>query len=364
MSTRRLKVILDKGISYDIRVGNRLLINIGIHLREATSATKAVIITDSNVGPRYLGKARAGLSKAGFEVFSITIPAGEENKSISTAVELYDELARLGIDGQSIIIGLGGGVVCDVAGFLASTYQSGIDYAQVPTSLYAMVDSSIGDKKTIHLPHGRDFIGSYKRPVYAAVDLATLSTLPANEWENGFSEIAKSALLSGPEFYQWILDNTDQLVSHNEAAVKQAIEQTLTFKAKAVADEGLKKGSQECLDYGYAFAHALEAVFNHEISHGKAITEGMRFAVRLGVEAAGVADEFVEEQDRLFNSLGFQPVSGLTTIDNLYERMFSAMLLRDGALRIVFVTKLGEWKAIEVDQDLLKIYLILWEQES
>ena len=362
MSTRRLKVILGKDNTYDIRVGNRLLTNLGVHLREATSATKAVIITDSNVGPLYLAKVKAGLAKADFEVFDLTIPAGEQSKNLAVVSELLAALALLGIGRDGVIVGLGGGVVGDIAGFVASTYLRGIDCVQVPTSLLAMVDSSIGGKTGINLAGGKNLVGSFNQPIYVAADLETLTTLPAAEWENGFAEIAKSALIDGQEFYQWLANSAGDLVAHDEAAVQQAIVQALTFKARVVANDEKEEGERECLNYGHTFAHALEAVSLYRVSHGHAVAEGMRFAARLAIEAVAASEDFATKQDLLLDKLGLVPLTEPYVADDLYECMFHDKKVRNSELRFVFVNNPGDWETVTVDPDLVKIYLILWEQ--
>jgi 3-dehydroquinate synthase len=362
MSTRRLKVVLDKDSTYDIRVGNRLLVNLGVHLREATEAVKAVVVTDSNVGPLYLDKVRASLSKAGFEVFDLTVPAGEESKSVAVAAELWDALAMLGIGRDGVIIGLGGGVVGDLTGFVASTYLRGVDCVQIPTSLLAMVDSSIGGKTAVNIAGGKNLVGTFQQPIYVAADLETLYTLPDAEWENGFAEIAKSALIDGREFHEWITGNTGELFAHNEVAVQQAIVQSLSFKARVVAGDVTEKGQRECLNYGHTFAHALETVSGYRISHGRAVAEGMRFAARLATEAVSAPASFSEAQDILLDQLGLVPIAESFSADDLYERMFSDKKVRNNELRFVLINAPGQWKTVAVDLDLVKIYLILWEQ--
>jgi 3-dehydroquinate synthase len=363
MSTRRLRVILEEDCTYDIRVGNRLLVNLGVHLRDALEATKAVVIADSNVAPLYLEKVKAGLTKGGFEVFDLIVPAGEESKSVAVAAELWDALAMLGIGRDGVVVGLGGGVIGDLAGFVASTYMRGIACAQVPTSLLAMVDSSIGGKTAINLDDGKNLVGTFSQPSDVAADLETLQTLPAPEWENGFAEIAKSALVDGKEFYQWLVDNAGDLLAHDEAIVQQAIVQALTFKARVVAgDVKEKTGQRECLNYGHTFAHALEAVSQYRIPHGQAVAEGMRFAARLAVEAVALPESFVEMQDALLDSLGLKPIIEPFSADALYEKMFSDKKVRNSELRFVLVSAPGEWELVAVDPDLVKIYLILWEQ--
>jgi 3-dehydroquinate synthase len=363
MSTRRLKVMFKEGHSYDIRIGNRLLVNLGVHMREATKATKAVIITDSNVGPLYLTKVRAALVKAELEVFDLTIPAGEESKSVIIASELWDALAHLGIGRDGVVVGLGGGVVGDVAAFVASTYMRGIDCVQVPTSLLAMVDSSIGGKTGINLEGGKNLVGTFKQPVYVAADLEALSTLPDGEWENGFAEIAKSALVDGNDFYQWLVDNTEGMRARDETVIQQAIVQALTFKARVVANDETEQGLRECLNYGHTFGHALEAAAGYgNLSHGRAVAEGMRFAARIAVEALGAPEPLADAQDTLLDKLGMNPVTKVFPADELYERMFSDKKVRNSELRFVLLNRIGDWVTVTVDPDLVKIYLILWEQ--
>jgi 3-dehydroquinate synthase len=362
MATQRLNVILDNNTTYDIRVGTGLLASLGTHLREITAATKAVVITDSNVGPLYLERVRAALVGANFEVFDLTVPAGEESKSIVVAAELWDALALIGIGRDGLIVGLGGGVVGDLAGFVASTYMRGIACAQVPTSLLAMVDSSIGGKTGVNIEGGKNLVGTFKQPIYVAADLETLGTLPAPEWENGFAEIAKSAFIDSVDFSGWLSNNAAALVAHDEILVQQAIVRALTFKARVVANDEREKGERECLNYGHTFAHALEAVSNFKISHGRAVAEGIRFASRLAVEAAAAPPRFADAQETLLDSLGLASIRDPYSADELFVRMFSDKKVRNSVLRFVFATAPGEWQTVAVDPDLVKIYLILWEQ--
>ena len=362
MANQRLKVVLQGGVSYDIRVGNQLLASLGEQLREVSKAAKAVVITDSNVGPLYLQAVRASLTSAGFKVFDLTIPAGEDSKSVVVASELWEALVMLGIDRSDVIVGLGGGVVGDVAGFVASTYMRGIDCALVPTSLLAMVDASIGGKTAVNLSAGKNLVGTFKQPIYVAADIDTLSTLPDAEWENGFAEIAKSALVDGGEFYPWLCGNAAGLVARDEPTVQLAIVQSLGFKARVVASDEREKGPRECLNYGHTFAHALETISEHRISHGRAVAEGMGFAARLGMEAVAVPGELVKEQDGLIRMLGIRPVQEAYSADELFDLLFSDKKVRDNKLRFVFVTQPGTWETTVVDPDLVKIYLIYWEQ--
>jgi 3-dehydroquinate synthase len=225
-----------------------------------------------------------------------------------------------------------------------------------------MVDSSIGGKTAINLAEGKNLVGTFTQPIYVATDLETLGTLPASEWENGLAEIAKSALVDGGKFYQWLTGSATALVARDEAIVQEAIIHALTFKARVVASDVTEQGLRECLNYGHTFAHALEAVSGYGVSHGRAVAEGMRFAARLATEAIALPGEFADAQDRLLDTLGLTPIVEPLSADELYARMFSDKKVRDGALRFVFVTAPGTWETVAVDPDLVKIYLILWEQ--
>jgi 3-dehydroquinate synthase len=364
MGTTRLRVILAEGQTYDIRVGHRLLTNLGVHLREACDADEAVVVTDANVAPHYLARVVQGLRKADIEASYATVPAGEDGKSVEVASGLWDELAARGTGRDGLLVALGGGTVGDLTGFVASTYMRGIDLVQVPTTLLAMVDSSIGGKTAVNLEAGKNLVGTFNQPVYVACDLTTLATLPQEEWGNGLAEIAKMALLDGREFYEWLGNSAKMLAVHDEATVQQAIVQSLSFKARVVAaDEKEQTGGQrECLNYGHTFAHALEAASGFTIPHGLAVAEGMRFAARLAVEAVGNPQKFADDQDALLDSLGLTPVLTPYEADVLFEHMQHDKKVRHGNMRFIFCESPGKWEAAVVDPDLVKIYLILWEQ--
>jgi 3-dehydroquinate synthase len=366
MTTQRLKVTLDTGSSYDIRVGTGLLAKLGEHVGAATAspAGRAVVITDSNVGPLYLQQTREALSTAGFEVFDLTVPAGEISKSLEVAGELFDALGLLNIGRDGLIVALGGGMVGDLAAFVASTWLRGISCVQVPTSLLAMVDSAVGGKTAINIKAGKNLVGSFKQPIYVQADLMTLKTLPTAQWDNGLAEVAKSAIIAGGEFYSWLSAEATRLCSHEETIVQAAIVQAMSFKAGVVARDERETGLRECLNYGHTFAHALEAASEFAIPHGRAVAEGIRFAARLAVEAIGAPAEFALQQEALLDALGLAPIEATFSADELYQRMYTDKKVRGGELRFVLASAPGEWQTIAVDPDLVKIYLIYWEESK
>jgi 3-dehydroquinate synthase len=362
MGTQRLNVVLGDGDSYDIRIGRGLIARLGEQLRDVTKGGKVVVITDSTVAPLYLGQLRSGLAEAGFELSELIVPAGEASKSLAVASELWDALALLNVGRDGLIIALGGGVIGDLAGFVASTYMRGIDLVQLPTSLLAMVDSSVGGKTAINLESAKNLVGTFKRPAYVAVDIAALESLPQEQWANGFAEIAKAALIDGGAFHAWLTEQAQALVAHEEEAVRRSIIGALALKARVVAADEREQGQRECLNYGHTFAHALEAASSYRIAHGRAVAEGMRFAARLAVEAVGAPSATADAQDALLDALGLTALDESFAADELYERMLVDKKARDGQTRFVFVSSPGVWEARPVDPDLVKIYLILWEQ--
>ena len=363
MNTQCLKIDLRDGSSYRIYVGEGLLAGIGEQVAQLVKGKKACIITDSVVGPLYLSLIHESLKQAGFTVFDLVIPAGEQSKDINVAQELWLACAEQGLGRDGVICALGGGVVGDLAGFVASTYMRGVPCVQIPTSLLAMVDSSIGGKTGINLQAGKNIIGTFAQPVLVAIDLAVLETLPASEWDNGFAEIAKSALVDGDDFYTWLVEHVKDLRNQEKAVVQEAIVRSLAFKGRVVAADERESGMRECLNYGHTFGHALEAVAGYgAISHGKAVAAGMRFAAQLAREAVDAPPKIAKKQNALLDALGLPDLQEVYPVDELFDRIRADKKVRDNEARFVFVTAPGKWQTVAVNLDLLKIHLILWAE--
>jgi len=363
VNTQCLEIAFNDHRSYRIYIGAGLLAGVGEQIARITQHRAACIITDTNVGPLYLEPVRTGLEEAGFTVSVLEVAAGEQSKDYTVAHELWENLARQGLHRDGLIVALGGGMVGDLAGFVASTYLRGVDCIQIPTTLLAMVDSSVGGKTAINLAAGKNLVGSFAQPLLVVVDLNTLTTLPACEWDNGLAEIAKSALLEGGQLYSWLNEYADDLRKQGKGAVQQAVVRTLAFKGRVVVADEKEAGVRECLNYGHTFAHALENVAGYgTISHGRAVAEGMRFAATLAQEAADVSEAYKIEQNTLLEALGLVEFCDYYPADDLFEAMVSDKKVRNNEMRFVFVTDPGTWKTVVVDVDLLKIHLILWAQ--
>ncbi|MEG0503345.1 MAG: 3-dehydroquinate synthase, partial [Raoultibacter sp.] len=284
MPTARIVVNIADASSYDVRVGAEILSSLGEELRKVNDSHTALVVTDSQVGPLYLDAAKAALVEAGYRTLDITVPAGEHSKSLEVAGEIWAAMAELKLSRDVLVVALGGGVVGDLAGFIAATYMRGVTFAQVPTSLLSMVDSSVGGKTGINLEQGKNLVGSFKQPVHVCADTAVLATLTDREWICGCAEIAKAAIVDSDEFFFWLTDAADALAARDEGVVAEAIARSVIFKANVVAeDETESKGVRECLNYGHTLGHAIETLAGFgTFSHGEAVAEGMRFAARLG----------------------------------------------------------------------------------
>lgn len=365
MAVKRIRVIMEDGSHYDIRIGQRLLVNLGVHLRDAlgeAEVTHTVVVGDEHTMQRFGKHARTALEKAKFTVDTLTVPAGEESKSIERAIELWDAFAELGIGRDGVIVALGGGVVGDLAGFVASTWMRGVRYVQVPTSLLAMVDSSVGGKTAIDRPQGKNLVGTFTQPTYVAADLATLASLPDEEWENGFAEICKSAMIDSEDFSVWLVENAAGLMAHDSNAIQQAIVRTVSFKADIITHDEKERGQRECLNYGHTFGHALEKVAGYgTISHGRAVAEGMRFAARLAVEVLELEPDFCLAQDALLDQMGLPALDVPYPAADLLECMRSDKKVRGGKVRFVLVTNPGDWRVVEVPLETLREHLEAWE---
>jgi 3-dehydroquinate synthase len=368
--TTRLQIVLDAGRSYDIRVGSGLLASAGEQLRVVSALSQinqAVVLSDSNVGPLYARAAREALHAAGFSTTLFSVAAGEQSKSLANAGELWEAFAAAGIGRDTVVVALGGGVVGDLAGFVASTWMRGVPFVQLPSSLLAMVDSSIGGKTAIDLAAGKNLVGSFYQPAYVLCDLNLLDSLPDAEWANGLAELVKSAIIDSPEFYNWLLENNAALAARERPVLAQAIVRALRFKASVVVADEREAGRRECLNYGHTFAHALETCAGFgAVGHGRAVAEGIRFAARLATEAVGAPVEFAVEQEAALEALAlFTPLAPAVAhvrAEELYAAMLSDKKVRDGAVRFVFAEAPGHWQATLVDPDLIKIYLLYWQQ--
>ncbi|MBR0406205.1 MAG: 3-dehydroquinate synthase [Eggerthellaceae bacterium] len=364
---------------YAVRIGQGVMDALGRDVRKIdrfAQTRDVLVITDSNVGPLYLAQARGSLSQAGFKVADLTVPAGEASKSPEVASEIWQAMAQLALGRDALVVALGGGVVGDLAGFVASTYMRGVGVVQVPTSLLAMVDSSVGGKTAVNLPEGKNLVGTFFQPSFVCADTSTLKTLPEREWLCGCGEIAKSAVIDSDDFFFWLMDHAEALAGRvDEDVIAEAIARSVVFKADVVArDKTETAGVRECLNYGHTLGHALEACAGFgKFSHGACVAEGMRFAAQVTVdelaqvdaEAAESAREFAQAQAELLDELGLVRFDLGAVSSGLNPEALLAAMKRDkksraGELRFVLVNDVSKWRVVGLDDDAVLGHLRSW----
>ena len=364
MSVERIQVGVE-GSPYDIVVGDHVLESCGALLAVVTQAKRVSLVTDMTVADLYGRRVSAHLASAGFEVHALSMAPGEASKSWALVGELLEAMARDGIERGDVVVALGGGVVGDVAGFAAATYLRGIGFAQIPTTLLAQVDSSIGGKTGVDLAAGKNLAGAFKQPLIVLSDTDVLSTLPQAEWESGLAEVAKSAVISGDEFLEWLEQNAEGIVAREPATCAEVVLRCAAFKAGVVAGDEREVNVRECLNYGHTLGHAIEKVAGYGVfSHGLAVAEGMRFAARLSVEAGQGSMAFVEVQDRLLDHLGLAAMETSLGPDELLEVMRSDKKARGGQVRFVLVDAPGLWRCEPVPESMLKEHLAAWAESK
>lgn len=369
MSTTKIIVDIPGEVTYDVRVGPGTLAKLGAHMRTVDGmgdAERALIITDSQVAPLYGDTTTKALVDEGFRTRTITVPAGEASKSVQMAGEVWEAMADLSLGRDCVVVALGGGVVGDLAGFVASTYMRGVAVVQVPTTLLSMVDSSVGGKTGVNLAAGKNLVGTFNQPRYVCADTSTLSTLPEREWRCGCAEVAKSAVIDSDDFFFWLVEAANALAARDESAVSEAIARSVVFKADVVAaDKTESRGVRECLNYGHTLGHAIESLAGYgTFSHGAAVAEGMRFAARLAAALVDAPPDFVQAQDELLDTLGLPAFEWSAEPEDMLAAMKRDKKVREGRVRFVLPRDVGAWELREVDDDLILEHLAAWRRSK
>ncbi|HJV82523.1 MAG TPA: 3-dehydroquinate synthase [Noviherbaspirillum sp.] len=339
--------------SYPITIGQSLLSDSDLVARNI-AGQRAAIVTNTTVGPLYLETLVRGLTAAGKQVTTIVLPDGEEEKNWSNLMRVFDVLLGEKCDRKTTLIALGGGVIGDMTGFAAATYMRGVPFIQVPTTLLAQVDSSVGGKTGINHPLGKNMIGAFYQPQAVIADTTTLNTLPARELAAGLAEVIKHGAIIDPAFFDWIESNMAKLVARDADALAYAIKRSCEIKADVVRQDEREGGLRAILNFGHTFGHAIEAGLGYgEWLHGEAVGCGMVMAADLS-HRLGFIDAMAKKRVvALVKAAGLPVVAPNLGKDRWLELMQVDKKNEGGQIKFILLKPLGTSVIMPVPQDAL-----------
>lgn len=329
--------------SYDIVVTSDDPAGLGPFARQRLRPGLALVVTDGNASP-HGNAAAAALAAAGFRCHVQALPPGEGQKCLAVAGQLYDTLVDLHADRKTVIVAVGGGVVGDLAGFVAATFARGVRLLMVPTTLLAMVDSSVGGKVGVNHPKAKNLIGAFHQPAGVWIDTAALATLPDREYRSGLAEVVKYGMILDPDLFGYLETHADAILRRTAAAVRHLVATSCRLKAGVVErDEREETGLRAVLNYGHTFAHAFETASGYGAwLHGEAVAAGMACAARLAVRRGLIPAELAHRQDQLLARFGLPTAPEPWPVASLLATMRSDKKALAGRLRFILPRRLGE----------------------
>lgn len=347
-----IKVRINTSKSYDVIIGEGLLDTSGKLVREvASGAAVLAIVSDSNVWPLYGERVKASLAAEGFKVIEHVIPAGEEHKSMQTYQEVLSFLADNRVGRNDILVALGGGVVGDLTGFAAATYRRGIRYIQMPTTLLASVDSSVGGKTAVDLPQGKNLVGAFHQPELVVCDTETLETLSFDIFRDGCSEVIKYALLGNADFFDALMETMV------EDQIEDVIAECVSMKRDIVNKDEFDRGLRATLNMGHTFGHAIEKLSNYELSHGRAVAIGMRIISDAACRM-GYSDDLTPYMvERILNQYSL-PTSCDFSAEDIIEAALSDKKAEADSISLIVPTGIGSCKVVKVKLEELKNWCV------
>jgi 3-dehydroquinate synthase len=352
--------------AYDVVIANGLLDEAGRRIAPFVKRGRVAIVSDETVWRLHGARLTASLEAAGLAAPSIVVPPGEQTKSFEGLADVSDRLLALELDRGDLIVAFGGGVVGDLAGFAAAIYKRGVDFVQIPTTLLAQVDSSVGGKTAIDTPRGKNLIGAFHQPRLVLADLDVLGTLSDREMRAGYAEVIKYGLLGDRDFFEWLEANAAAVLAREPAALSQAVARSVEMKAEIVAEDEKEAGRRALLNLGHTFGHALEAEvgFGDALLHGEAVAAGSALAFRFSasqglctgqdaaraaaaIAAAGLPTRLGEVSPKAFDA------------DRLIRHMAQDKKAESGRLTFILARGVGEaFTAKDVDAGAVRAFLV------
>jgi 3-dehydroquinate synthase len=317
----------------------------------ASRAGKALVVTDRHVAGTHAERAESSLRQTGWTTARVELEPGETAKTLASASRLYDALAEMQADRRTVVVAVGGGVVGDTAGFAAATYARGIPFVQIPTTLLAQVDSSVGGKVGVNHPRGKNLIGAFHQPLGVLIDTATLATLPDREFRSGLAEVVKYGASLDGEFFAYLAAHIEGLNGRDAAVLRHVIARSCQLKAGIVEqDEQELTGVRALLNYGHTFAHAYEALSGYgKLLHGEAVAIGMVHASRLAERLGRVDSSVTERQQRLLEAVHLPTVlaGGAFDVTAVLDKMRLDKKTLGGKLRFVLPASIGRVELVD-----------------
>ena len=328
--------------SYSVYIGTGILSQTGQRLKESGYSGKAVIITNPVVKKLYGNLVKLSLIEAGYKTTILEVPDGEEYKSLESAGKLYQQLAEFGAERSTVILALGGGVIGDLAGFVAATYMRGVPLVQLPTTLLAQCDSSIGGKTAVN--HGllKNEIGAFYQPKMTVADISTLKTLPTEELTGGLAEVIKYAVIKDAQFFVYLEKHLDLIKALDDNVLETIVAKSAQIKIEVVEIDEKDTGLRNILNFGHTVGHAVESVTNFQVAHGQAVAIGMVAAAKIAAELDILDSGNVVRLKSLLEKAGLTTKLPLTEIKPVIQAMRYDKKVQSGKIRFVLPRAIGQ----------------------
>ena len=332
--------------SYNIMIGNAILKDIGRTSEKFEFSNKAALISNPTVYDLYGKTVSESLRASGYDLTEILLPDGEEYKSLASTEKIYEAVLKAKLDRKSVLIALGGGVVGDITGFAASTYMRGIDFIQIPTTLLAQVDSSVGGKTGVNHPLGKNMIGAFWQPRLVWIDTATLKTLPRREFLSGLGEVIKYGVIWDEDFFAYLESNRDKILKLDKDALTHIIRRSCEIKSEVVSKDERESGLRAILNYGHTIGHAIETITGYKkYLHGEAVAIGMHMEAKLSQQLGLIDRKAVAKIKALIDSYELpSEMPDEIEINDLMEKMQIDKKTVGGRLHFVLPEKVGSVK--------------------